>query len=147
MTSKRRQILIYSLLEKVRIDIAEEMTPADPAAPPPINAELAPGSTGAAPAPAPDLSQATEVSVPLRRGVAAAALAPKEISPPPPEILRLPVIKCPSCGYRPLSRLERKLWMRLLPASRYYLCYRCSMKFFAAYKWTVRWGKAEKWGA
>lgn len=140
---KRRQRLVYSLLKKIKIGIAEELAPPDPPAPPPINAELAAGSTGGAPAPAPGLGYATEVSFPLRRGAEAAALAPKEISLPPPEILRLSAIKCPLCGHRPLTRLERKSWMRLLPAGRYYVCHRCSMKFLTAYKWTIRWGKAE----
>ncbi len=138
---KRRQRLVYSLLEELKIGIAEEMASPDPPASPPINAELTPGSTVGAPATAPGLGYATEVSFPPQRGVEAVALAPKGISLPPPEILRLSAIKCPLRGHRPLTRLERQLWMRLLPAGRYYLCNRCSMKFLAAYKWTIRWGK------
>jgi|GEM_PF-7118363 hypothetical protein len=38
---KRRQRLVYSLLEDLKIGIAEEMAPPDPPASPPINAELA----------------------------------------------------------------------------------------------------------
>ncbi len=48
---------------------------------------------------------------------------------------------CPRYGREPLTRLHRKLWMRLLPASRYYKCTCCSMKFLDVYKWTIRWGK------
>jgi formylglycine-generating enzyme required for sulfatase activity len=86
---KRRQRLVYSLLEELKIGIPQEMAPPDPPALSPINVELAPGSTVGAPATAPGLDYATEASFPPLRGVVAAALAKKEISFPPPEIVRL----------------------------------------------------------
>ena len=89
------------------------------------------------------LGYATEVSFPPQRGVEAAALAPNGISLPSPEILRVSARNCPRCGRGFPTHLRRKLWMRLLPACRYYKCIWCSMKFLAVYKWTIRWGKVE----
>ncbi len=63
-----------------------------------------------------------------------------EVSLPPPRILRISAINCPRCRHGPPDHLRRKLWMRLLPASRYYKCHWCSMKFLEVYKWTIRWG-------
>ncbi|MGA8142119.1 MAG: hypothetical protein WB948_15715 [Desulfobaccales bacterium] len=86
---KRRQRLVYSLLEELKIGIPEEKAPPAPPAPPPINAEISPGSTVGAPALVSGLGYATEVSFPPQRGVEAAALVPKEISLPSPGIVRL----------------------------------------------------------
>jgi hypothetical protein len=90
---KRRQRLVYSLLEEIKIEIPEEIAPTDPPASPPINAELAPESTVAALAPARGCGNAMEASCPPLRGVEkdfkAATLAKKEILRPLPEIVRL----------------------------------------------------------
>ncbi len=86
---KRRQRLVYSLLEELKIGIPEEKAPPAPPAPRPINAEISPGSTVGAPALAPGLGYATEVAFPPQRGVEAAALTPKVISLAPSEMVRL----------------------------------------------------------
>ena len=38
-------------------------------------------------------------------------------------------IRCPNCKSRDRNRISRSWWMRLLPGSRYYQCYRCYQQF------------------
>ena len=35
-------------------------------------------------------------------------------------------LQCPACGNESFERIPRKLWMRLIPSSRYFSCYLCS---------------------
>jgi formylglycine-generating enzyme required for sulfatase activity len=118
--------------------IPEEMTPTDPPAPPPMTnvldrailhyyeepedhsqiphnrkiAELAPGSTVGAPAPAPGLGYAPEASFPPQAGVEkdplAAAPAKKEPSQIPREIVRL---SAESCDYGDLLPGTSQDWV------------------------------------
>ena len=37
--------------------------------------------------------------------------------------------KCPCCGDRDVHRIRRKVWMRLLPFSKYYFCSNCYTHF------------------
>lgn len=37
--------------------------------------------------------------------------------------------RCPNCKSRDRNRISRTWWMRLLPGSRYYQCYRCYQQF------------------
>ncbi len=47
---------------------------------------------------------------------------------------------CPRCGQGSPARLRRKFWMRFFPASRYYKCNRCSLKFLTTCILTLRFG-------
>lgn len=37
--------------------------------------------------------------------------------------------KCPECGATEYERIYRKWWMRLIPGTKHYRCYRCRSKF------------------
>jgi hypothetical protein len=44
---------------------------------------------------------------------------------------------CPSCRNEYVIRLRRRLWMRLIPGTRHYLCRKCASHFLTVGGWPI----------
>jgi hypothetical protein len=48
---------------------------------------------------------------------------------------------CPKCHSHRIRRVERKVWMRYLPSTKYYKCMQCKTGLLVFYdKTTFKWG-------
>jgi hypothetical protein len=48
---------------------------------------------------------------------------------------------CPKCHSHRIRRVERKVWMRYLPSTKYYKCMQCKTGLLVFYdKTTIKWG-------